>query len=122
MAVHTIRLPVGMREEMRGELFSIIWDDRLGTVDGDHPLVPEIRRVLYGSKPVTVGTIGGTWDLEDPGRDPVEMLTLLRNLYWPAVVGPLRSTLPSVFDGLSVPAPEPGEHPPDTPMDVDEAA
>ena len=122
MSVHTIRLPVGMREEMRDELFSIIWDDEAGKVDGDHPLVPEIRRVLETAKPVTVGTVGGTWDLDDPGRDPVEMLTLLRNLYWPAVVGPLRSTLPPVFDGLAVPTPEPGEHPPNMPMDVGEAA
>lgn len=122
MSVHTIRLPVGMREEMRADLFLIVWDDEAGTVEGDHPLVPRIRRVLDAEKPVTVGTIGGTWDLRDPGRDPVEMLTLLRDLYWPAVDEPLRSTLPPVFDGLDVPAPEPGEMPPGTPLDVDEAA
>ena len=94
---------------MRGrELRSIVWDDEAGTVAGDHSKVDSFRRVFAADKPVTIGGGGGTWDLTDPAHDPVEFLTMLRNVYWPALDEPLRSTLPAVFDGVQVPYPDPG--------------
>lgn len=109
MAVHTIMLPVAIGDEFSDALRSIVWDDEAGTVEGDHGLVPAIRGILARDRPVTVGTPGGTWDLRDPGRDPVEMLTILGSLFWPSLDDPLRSTLPPVFNGIEVAPPEPGE-------------
>ena len=105
MAIHTITLPDWMRGD---ELRSILWDDEAGTVDGDHSLVPDFRRVFDAPKPVTVGDPGGTWDLHDPAHDVVEFLTHLGVVFWPALDEPLRSTLPPVFDGVEIPWADPG--------------
>lgn len=106
MAVHTLRIPDWLRGD---ELRSIVWDDEAGTVEGDHSKVAEFRRVFAADKPVTIGDPGGTWDLDDPAHDPVQFLTLLGNVHWPALDEPLRSTLPAVFDGVEVLTPNPGE-------------
>ena len=106
MATHNILIPDILRGE---ELRSIVWDDVAGTVNGDHYRIPDIRRVFEAEKPVTVGDPGGTWDLHDPAHDPAEFLTLLSDLYWPVLTDPLRSALPAVFDGISVPNAVPGE-------------
>lgn len=106
MASHTIRLPDWLRG---GELRAIVWDDEAGTVAGDHVEVSQLRQFLEAPKPVTVGDPGGIWDLSDPGHDPAEFLTLL-SVVLPRVFNEsLRSTLPSVFDGVAVPDPDPGE-------------
>ena len=105
MAVHTITIP----DRMYGrEPRTIVWDDEAGTVSGDHSKVADFRRVFAAEKPVTVGAGAGTWDLSDPAHDPVEFLIVLWIAYWPALDEPLRSTLPPVFDGLEVPAVDPG--------------
>lgn len=106
MARHTIRLPDWLRG---GEDRTIVWDDEAGTVAGDHVEVSHLRHMLEAPKPITVGDPGGTWDLSDPGHDPAEFLTLL-SAAMPSVLGDtLRSTLPAIFDGVAVPAAEPGE-------------
>ncbi len=105
MAIHTITIPDRVRS---GELRAIVWDDEAGIVHGEHSLVPDLRRVFDAPKPVTVGDPGGTWDLHDPARDPVEFLTCLGSLYWPVLDEPLRSALPAVFEGVEVPLPDPG--------------
>jgi len=106
MAIHTIRIP----DLLRGrELRSILWDDVAGTVEGEHSDVPDLRRFFEAPKPVTVGDPGGTWDLRDPAHDPVEFLTLLGVIFQPVLDEPLRSTLPAVFDGVSVPRADVGE-------------
>lgn len=106
MAIHTITMPD--RKHGR-EPRTIIWDDEVGAIRGDHSLIPELRRVFGADKPVTVGDPGGTWDLVDPAHDATEFLTLVGDLYWPVLHEPLRSSLPAVFDGITVPRPDPGE-------------
>lgn len=106
MAVHTIMLPDRMRGD---ELRLIVWDDEAGAVTGTHDTVSELQRVFDAPKPVTIGDEGGAWDLRDPAHDPAEFLTALGNAFWPALRAPLRSTLPTVFDGVEVPKPDPGE-------------
>ena len=106
MAKHTIMLPDWLRGR---ELGAILWDDEAGTVAGDHVEVSQLRQFLEAPKPVTVGDPGGTWDLIDPGHDPAEFLTLLAVALPGVLDGPLRSTLPAIFDGVAVPDPDPGE-------------
>ena len=102
MAKHIIRIP----DRLRGrELRTIEWDDEAGTVSGDHSEIDDIRRVFAASKPVTVGQ-GAVWDLRDPAHDPAEFLVLIEQAFWPALDPPLRETLPAVFDGVALPAPE----------------
>ncbi|MYF98470.1 hypothetical protein F4212_04950 [Candidatus Poribacteria bacterium] len=104
MAIHTITIPDWQRGD---ELRSIVWDDEAGTVNGEHSLVPDLRRFFDAPKPITVGDPGGTWDLRDPAHNPVEFLTLLGVVFWPVLGEPLRSTMPAVFDGIKVPWPDP---------------
>ena len=106
MATHRITIPDRLRG---GEPRTIIWDDEAGTVAGTHYRVPEFRRVFDADKPVRIGNPGRTWDLHNPAHDPAEFLALLRQLYWPALDEPLRSTLPPVFDGVMPLPGEPGE-------------
>ena len=95
---------------LRGDaLRSIIWDDDAGTVTGTHDRVADVQRVFDAPKPVTVGDPGGTWDLADPAHDPVQFLTMLVDLFPPAGDEPLRSTLPTVFDGVAPLKADPGE-------------
>ena len=102
MATHSIRIP----DRVRGrELRTIVWDDEAGTVSGDHSEIDEIRRVFAAPKPVTVGQ-GAVWDLRDPAHDPAEFLVLIEQAFWPALDPPLRETLPAVFDGVTLLAPE----------------
>ena len=106
MANHEISIP----DRLRGrELRSIVWDDEAGTVGGDHFSVAWLRAVFEAPKPITVGDAGRTWDLADPAHDPAEFLVLLHLVFWPALDEPLRSGLPSVFDGLNMPLGDPGE-------------
>ena len=106
MGVHTIMLP----DRVRGrEPRAIVWDDDAGTVAGSHFDIPWFRKVFAASKPVTVGDPGRTWDLLDPAHDPSEFLLLLERAYWPVLDEPLRSTLPPVFDGVTIPPGNPGE-------------
>ena len=106
MAIHTITLPAGMRDDTPR---TVVWDDEAGTVEGDHYDVPWMRKVLADAKPVTVGTPGRVWDLRDPGHRPDEFLVLLYIAHWPVLSEPLRSTLPPVFDGVAGPPGEPAE-------------
>ncbi len=106
MAVHTIMIP----DRMRGrEPRSIVWDDEAGTVEGDHYDVGSFRRVFAADKPVTVGSTGLAWDLDDPAHDPAQFLAVLWTVYQPALDEPLRSTLPAVFDGVGLPPGGTGE-------------
>ena len=106
MAVHTITLPDGMRSD---DLRTIVWDDEAGTVSGTHYNLPYIRRIFAAPKPVEVGVCGRVWRLRDPAHDPAEFLVLLEVTYWPALVSPLRETLPAIFDGVELPEGEPDE-------------
>ena len=94
-------------DPLRGEeLRSVLWDDETGTVDGDHSEVPYVRQVFEAPKPVTVGDPGQVWHLDDPARNPQEFLVVLWNVHPPVLGEPLRSTLPSIFEGIGLP---PGE-------------
>ena len=100
MAVHTITIP---DRSLDGELRSIVWDDEAGTVDGDHIEIRSFQRVFDAEKPVTVGDTGLAWELDDPAHDPAQFLAVLWSVYAAALYEPLRSTLPSVFDGVDLP-------------------
>ena len=88
---------------------TILWDDEAGTVSGTHSRLPDIRRILAGSKPVEEGVCGCVWRLRDPAHDPAEFLILLHISHWPVWEAPLRETLPAVFDGVQPPPGEPDE-------------
>ncbi len=106
MATHEIRLPDRVRDR---ELRTISWDDEAGTVSGDHFKVEYLRDILAAPKPVTVGGVGATWDLEDPGHRPEEFLVLLYMVWWPVLNPEYRNTLPAIFDDIPFPAGEPAE-------------
>ena len=88
---------------------SIVWDDEDGTVEDDHIAVDSFKRVFAADKPVTVGDTGLAWDLTDPAHDPAQFLAVLWSVHAPALVEPLRSTLPTVFDGVDLPPDGTGE-------------
>ena len=95
---------------LRGrELRSIVWDDLAGTVEGDHQGIGYIRLMLDEPKPVVAGDPGRIWSLSNPAHNPSEFLALLGIVHWQVLYEPLRSTLPAVFDGVELPAGEPGE-------------
>ena len=100
MARHTITIP----DRMFGrERRAIIRDGKAGTVEGDHLDTRNFQRVLDAPKPVTVVIDGGgLWHLKAPAHNPAEFLTCLAVCFWPARDEPLRSTLPTVFDGVQV--------------------
>ena len=100
MALHVIRIPdVSQGRELR----SIVWDDEAGTVEGDHVEVDSFRRVFAADKPVTVRQMGLAWNLDDPAHDPAQFLAVLWSVYAAALYEPLRSMLPTVFDGVDLP-------------------
>ena len=112
MTVHTIMLP----DRMHGrEPRSVIWDDEAVTVTGEHSSVPQMQDVLAATPPIVMGDVMGTITLHDPGHDPADFLVLLGFAYQPVLEEPLRSTLPSVFDGVEM---TPMKHPP-PPVDAD---
>ena len=67
------------------------------------------RRIFAAPKPVEVGVCGRVRRLRDPAHDPAEFLVLLEVTYWPALVSPLRETLPAILNGVSMPPGEPDE-------------
>ncbi len=103
MTVHTIMLP----DMMHGrEPRSVIWDDEAGTVTGEHYDVPWMQEALAATPPIEVEDGMRLVTLHNPGHDPADFLRLLWRAYWPVMEEPLRSTLPSVFDGVEMtPAP-----------------
>ncbi len=107
MAVHTIMLPDYVHG---GEMRSIVWDDEAGTVSGDHYRVVDgdIQRKLDRPKPMSVASLWGKWILHDPAHDPAEFLVLLYGVCNGIRRDPLRSTLPSVFDGIELRSPDIG--------------
>ena len=103
MARHTIRLP----DLMRGrELRTIIWDDEAGTLEGDHSDIEYLRRTFAAPKPVTRGYAAGVWHLQDPAHDPAEFLIDLWLVCNGILREPLRSTLPTIFDGIEIRPPD----------------
>ncbi len=97
MTVHTIMLPDMVHYDAPR---SVIWDDEAGTVAGEHYDVPWMQGMLAATPPVVMGDVMGTVTLNDPSHDPADFLVLLGRAYWPVLEEPLRSTLPSVFDGV----------------------
>ena len=103
MATHEIMLP----DKGPNDRHLVVWDDEAGTVHGDHYDVPFMQQVIAAPKPVTVGSPSIVWELRDPGHDPAEFPVLLYIAY-PHILlkAPLRTSLPSVFDGVDTPPPE----------------
>ena len=105
MARHAILLPDGAAG---GENRVIVWDDRAGTVAGDHSAIEEIRQVLGMDMPVTIGDPGRTWTLDDPARRPVDFLTMLAVVENQVYRLP-RKALPAVFSDVDIPDGDAGE-------------
>ncbi len=55
----------------------IIWDDVAGTVTGDHYKVPSLREKLAGPMPYKTGSEAAIYELQDPGHNAADFLTLL---------------------------------------------
>lgn len=108
MAVHSIMLPHARWED---DLYSIVWDDEGGTVEGEHPEIYQIRRIFDAPKPVTVGTPGSTWDLRDPAHDPAEFHVLLGFAVLGSLPGApeIRAGCPPALRDVEIPDPDPGE-------------
>ncbi|MBC6405782.1 MAG: hypothetical protein GDA41_08690 [Rhodospirillales bacterium] len=104
MAVHTVMLP----DRLHGrEPRPIVWDAAAGTVEGTHSHVPGMQAVLAQPKPIDYSSDERVLYLKDPGHDPAEFLWLLSTAFWPILDEPLRSSLPSVFDGVELSPMEP---------------
>ena len=84
-----------------GELRSIVRDDEVGTVSGDHCGVVDgdFRNILDRSKPMDVGGPRGYRKLLDPAHDPAGFLIIFYPFNDRILDEPLRSTLSPVFDG-----------------------
>lgn len=78
-------------------------------MSGDHFNVRRIRATIEAAS-VERCDGGCVWLLEDPGRNPAELLTMLSILDWRILGRPeLRATLPAVFDGVVLPSGEKAE-------------
>ena len=98
MAKHTIMFPDWM---VGDDLRSIVWDDKAGTVEGDHSQIDSLRKTLAKPTPYVIHDIAASWTLEDPAHDPADFLAVLSlDIDWRVRKDPLRSTLPPIFDGV----------------------
>ncbi len=91
------------RELVREGNAEIIWDDEMGTVTGDHYKVPSLREKLAGPMPYVTGDEAAFYELQDPGHNAADFLTLLsfatRTLEAPDVL------LPESLQGIEPTAP-----------------
>ncbi len=89
----------------------MIWDDKKGTVTGEHSKVSRMQEVLAKPTPVDFSNDEMEIHLLDPAHDPRDFLHLLAAAYLPILNEPLRQTLPPVFrdakrrEGVPYPAP-----------------
>ncbi len=102
MATHRILIPDGMRSRKRR---LILWDDKAGTVEGDHFTIPYIRQIFERPMPTQVGD-NNYWTISDPAHHPGEFKILLRVLFWPSVEPPLVNMLPKVLRDAEMAAPD----------------
>ena len=85
----------------------VIRDDVAGTVEGTHSDVPGMRRTLARPTPVNYSSDERVLYLHNPAHDPAEFLWLIGTAFNGILYGPLRSTLPPVFDGVELSPMEP---------------
>ena len=103
MTVHRIMLPeqIGSRKRRL-----ILWDDKAGSVAGDHSLIEYIQEIFDAPKPMDIGGGGPYWTIRDPAHNLTDFKIVLRVLFWPAVDKPLANSLPKALREAKIPPPD----------------
>lgn len=104
---HTIQFPNGRFED---ELRTIVWDDEAGTVEGDHDLVPTLRRICESDNPYVISRPWGVLHLDDVAHNPQHFLSALCDGRDGEI--PSNAVLPDAIKGIEPLLPESEPLPP----------
>ena len=74
---HVIQYPDGPRWDPAAELRTIIWDDEAGTVEGDHRIVPSLKRTFANGGQALLSLPSGTLLLDDVRHNPQHFISRL---------------------------------------------
>ena len=105
---HTIQYPewTPSRDFDGAELYTIIWDDEAGTVEGDHPQVQVLRLICEGDGTAIIGRPWGAIELDDVAHNPQHFLSVLNDGFGDVAGIPSTAVLPDILKGIEPLLPE----------------
>ena len=105
---HTIQYPEWnpSRDFDGAELYTIIWDDEAGTVEGNHPRVPLLQRICESDEPYVISRVWGAIDLDDVAHNPQHFLSALNDRFEDETAIPSTAVLPDILKGIEPLLPE----------------
>lgn len=98
---HTIQYPNWKYGE---ELSTIVWDDEAGTVEGDHPHVPDLQWICERDGPYVISRQWGVLHLADVAHNPQHFISALSDPFDGEV--PTNAVLPDALKGIEPLLPE----------------